>query len=106
MSLDIVGGSTAETCFGPELTRLVWLAWTPVMLGVLAVINASAYTSVMASEPIPSADEQWRQHFLARVKILQKSFYLLSLVLMISTVTILLFMSLPLELLTDGTLKK
>jgi hypothetical protein len=99
------GVNTGEACFRSEFTRLVWLAYTPVMLGMLAMLSASAFTTVMASEPIPSADERWRPHFLARVKILQKSFYLLSLVLVTSTVTILLFTSLPLDLLADGILK-
>lgn len=98
-------GNKGEVCFRPEFTRLVWLAYTPVMFGVLAIICASAFTTVMASESIPSADEQWRPHFLARVNILQKSFYLLSLVLVTSTVAIFLFTSLPLDLLTDNTLK-
>ena len=99
------GGHTGEACFRPEFTRLVWLAWTPVMLGVLAIMIASAFTTVMASEPIPSADEQWRPQFLTRVKLLQKSFYMLSLVLVTSTVTIFQFSSLPLDLLTDQPLK-
>lgn len=98
-------GSTAEACFRPEITKLFWLANTPVMLGVLAMISAGAFSTVMASESIPSVDEQWRLHFLTRVKILQKSFYLLSLVLVTSTVTILLFTSLPLDLLADSTTK-
>ena len=99
------GGNSGEACFLPKPTRLVWLAYTPVMLGVLAIISASAFSSVLASEPIPSADEHWRPCFLARIKIVQKSFYLLSLVLVTSTVTILLFTSLPSELLTDMALK-
>lgn len=99
------GGHTGEACFRPEFTRLVWLAWTPVILGVLAVILSSAFTTVMASEPISSADAQWRPQFLVRVKLLQKSFYLLSLVLVTSTVTIYQFSSLPLDLLADQPLK-
>jgi hypothetical protein len=92
---------TGEACFLPRNTRLVWLAYTPVMLGMLAIMMASAFTTVMASAPIPSADKQWRPHFLSRIKLLQKSFYLLSLVLVTSTITILYFTSLPLELLDD-----
>lgn len=102
---DLGGGNTGEACFRPEFTKLFWLAYTPIMFGVLAMISASAFTTVMASESMPSADEQWRLHFLARIKILQKSFYLLSLVLVTSTVTILLFTSLPLDLMADGTSK-
>jgi hypothetical protein len=99
------GGNTGEACFLPKPTRLVWLAYTPILLGILAIISASAFTGVLASEPIPPDDEHWRPNFLARIKILQKSFYLLSLVLVTSTLTILLFTSLPLELLADATLK-
>lgn len=103
--LDPDGGHTGEACFRPEPTRLVWLAYTPIMLGVMAVVIASAFTTVMASAPIPSAVESWRPEFLARVKLLQKSFYLLSLVLVTSTITIFQFSSLPLDLLTDQPLK-
>jgi len=95
------GGHTGEACFLPKNTRLVWLAYTPIILGMLAIMTASAFTTVMASAPIPSADKQWRPHFLSRIKLLQKSFYLLSLVLVTSTITILYFTSLPLELLKD-----
>lgn len=98
---DVDSGSTGEACFRPELTKLVWLAYTPVLFGVLAMISASAFTAIMASTPMPSVDEQWRPNFLVRVSILQKSFYLLSLVLVTSTVTIMLFTSLPLELLAE-----
>lgn len=97
--LDPNGGHTGEACFREENTRLVWLAYTPVMLGVLAIIVASAFTTVMASQAIDSPEEQWRPSFLSRIKLLQKSFYLLSLVLVTSTITILLFASLPTELL-------
>lgn len=96
------GGHTGEACFLPRNTRLVWLAYTPIMLGILAIMTASTFTTVMASQPIPTADMQWRPNFLARVKLLQKSFYLLSLVLVTSTITILYFTSLPLELLKDN----
>ena len=99
------GGHTGEACFLPKTTRLVWLAYSPIFLGVLAIIFASAFTTVMASQKITSDDEQWRPIFLSRIKLLQKSFYLLSLVLVTSTVTILLFSSLPLNLLTDLALK-
>lgn len=102
---DTTGGHTGEACFLPRNTRLVWLAYSPVLLGVLAIIFASAFTTVMASQTITSNDEQWRPIFLTRIKLLQKSFYLLSLVLVTSTVAILLFSSLPLNLLTDPELK-
>lgn len=99
-----VDSHTGEACFHARNTRLVWLAYTPIMLGMLAVMMASVFTTVMASAPIPSADKQWRPQFLSRIKLLQKSFYLLSLVLVTSTITILYFTSLPLELLKDNAL--
>ena len=105
----LVGGlhtlGPGVACYEPKATSLDWLAWTPVMFGVLAMISASAFTTIMASEPIPSADEQWRPNFLARVKILQKSLYVLSLVLVTSTITIKEFTSLPLELLENNIFK-
>jgi len=103
--LDPNGGHTGEACFRAEYTRLVWLAYTPIMFGVLAIIFASTFATVMASQAMPSPEEQWRPYFLSRIKLLQKSFYLLSLVLVTSTITILLFTSLPAELLdTKGSL--
>lgn len=102
---DISGGHTGEACFQPRLTKLVWLAWAPAILGMLAIIVASAFTTVMASESIPSDDKQWRSIFLARIKLLQKSLYLLSMVLITSTVTIYQFSSLPLDLLTNQPFK-
>lgn len=102
---DLDGGHAGEACFSTVINKLEWLAWAPVMLGVLAVITASTFATVMASQPIPSADKQWRPVFLERIKLLQKSFYLLSLVLVSSTVTIFQFSSLPLDLLADQPLK-
>jgi len=98
--------SNVEACFQTDkYSKLVWLAWTPAILGMLAIIVASAFTTVMASESIPSDDEQWRSIFLARIKLLQKSLYLLSMVLITSTVSIYQFSSLPLDLLTNQPFK-
>lgn len=72
---------------------------------MLAMTVTSAHATIMAGESIPTADEQWRPAFLARIKLLQKSLYLPSLVLVTSTVTIFHFSSLPLDLLTDQSLK-
>ena len=102
---DLDGGHTGEACFLARNTRLVWLAYTPIAFGMLAVVVATAFTTVLASQSIPAADKQWRLHFLSRIKLLQKSFYLLSLVLVTSTITILYFTSLPLDLLADVQLK-
>ena len=102
---DLNGGHAGEACFSTVINKLEWLAWTPVMLGVLAVITASTFATIMASQPIPSGDKQWRPAFLERIKLLQKIFYLLSLVLVSSTVTIFQFSSLPLDLLADQSLK-
>lgn len=96
---------SGEACFLARNTRLVWLAYTPIIFGMLAIVAASAYTTVLASQSIPAADKEWRPQFLTRIKLLQKSFYLLSLVLVTSTVTILYFTSLPQDLLADAQLK-
>jgi len=100
------GGQTGEACFLSRNTRLVWLAYTPIALGILAIIVASAFTTVLASQSISSADKEWRPQFLSRIKLLQKSFYLLSLVLVTSTITILYFTSLPQDLLTTSEFKQ
>lgn len=102
---DLNGGHSGEACFLARNTRLVWLAYTPIIFGMLAIVAASAYTTVLASQSIPAADKEWRPQFLTRIKLLQKSFYLLSLVLVTSTVTILYFTSLPQDLLADAQLK-
>jgi hypothetical protein len=102
---DLDGGHTGEACFLSRNTRLVWLAYTPIAFGMLAIVVATAFTTVLASQSIPGGDKQWRLHFLSRIKILQKCFYLLSLVLVTSTITILYFTSLPLDLLADAQLK-
>jgi hypothetical protein len=83
----------------------VWLAWVPMILGLLTIIMAISFSTIMAGEAIPSADEQWKPTFLARIKLLQKCFYLLSFILVTSTVSIFHFLSLPLELLADQPLK-
>lgn len=99
-------GPNVEACFlTDEYSKLVWLAWAPSTLGILAMIVASAFTTVMASESIPSDDKQWRSIFLARIKLLQKSLYLLSMVLITSTVSTYQFSSLPLDLLTNQPFK-
>lgn len=102
---DLDGGHTGEACFLSRNTRLVWLAYTPIAFGMLAIVAASAFTTVLASQSIPTSDQQWRQLFLSRIKLLQKSFYLLSLVLVTSTITILYFTTLPQDLLADAQLK-
>jgi len=99
-------GSDIKACFAPDTySKLVWLAWSPTALAILAMIVASAFTTVMASESIPSDDEQWRSNFLVRIKLLQKSLYLLSMILITSTLSTYQFYSLPLDLLTDQPFK-
>ena len=100
--LDKDSGHTGHSCFGKDYNRLYWLANGPTFLGALAIIVTSSFSTVMASEPINSTGELWRQHFLARVKLLQKCFYLLCLVLVTSTITIYQFSSLPIELIASN----
>lgn len=101
---DPSGAHSGTACFEKRLTHLVWLAYLPIFLGVLAIILATTFTIAMASQAINKAGAQWREQFLERVKNLQKSFYLMSVVLVSSTITILLFTSLPIDLLKDQVL--
>jgi hypothetical protein len=97
----------AGECFSAGISHLTWLAWVPTFsgIGATAFAAAFAYGSVRGLPPRRSADNEteWRAGLDARVQALQKAVYLLSAVLVSSTVTITLFAHLPVGLLPGGT---
>jgi hypothetical protein len=95
----------AGQCFAEtDISRLTWLAWIPTFSGMGAVAVAAAF-AYASGRDLPTAhdknDPAWREALDRRVKALQRSVYLLSAVLVSSTITITLFAHLPGGLLTD-----
>jgi len=97
---------TLPGCFGVDgLSRLTWLAWLPTFSGMAAVALAAAfaYGTTCVSTSIGDSDDRsssgWRETLELRVKALQQSVYLLSAVLVSSTITITHFSHLPVGLL-------
>ncbi|MEQ8354257.1 MAG: hypothetical protein RH942_01860 [Kiloniellaceae bacterium] len=92
-------------CFAEDNTsRLTILAWIPTFsgMGAVAFAAAFAYANTRALTQKRSKDESaWRESLDQRIKALQRSVYLLSAVLVSSTVTITLFTHLPTGLVTD-----
>lgn len=97
----------AGECFGTGISHLTWLAWIPTFsgIGATAFAAAFAYGAVRGLPPRGRADDEgeWRAALDVRVQALQKAVYLLSAVLVSSTITITLFAHLPVGLLPGGT---
>ncbi|MGD1878790.1 MAG: hypothetical protein ACFB13_14985 [Kiloniellaceae bacterium] len=88
-----------------DISPLTWLAWVPTFAGIATVAFAAAFAYASTrSLPAPQAhdDAAWRAALDQRIQALQRSVYLLSAVLVSSTITITLFAHLPAGLLTDG----
>ena len=98
---------TSPGCFGGGISRLTWLAWLPTFSGMIAVAVAAAFAYATTCVSPPSAAEEdrstpaWRETLSLRVKALQHSVYLLSAVLVSSTITITHFAHLPVGLLAN-----
>lgn len=96
-------------CHSPELndlcepylwgvSKLALLVCGPAFLGIVAVLSASG-VAVVTVRDIPEDDETiWRQLFSQRVHNLQECFYILSAVLVTSTLSAAIFFHLPIEL--------
>ena len=84
-----------EDCLSRERDMLTWLAWFPLFLGMSAALFAAAFAHADAGGLPHVRDREWRSAFTTRIKALQRSFYLLSLVLVSSTFTISLFSHMP-----------
>lgn len=88
-----------------EISGLTLLAWIPTFSGMAAVAFAAAfaYANTRALPARSALDETaWKDALSLRVEVLQRSVYLLSAVLVSSTVTIMLFAHLPSGLVADG----
>jgi hypothetical protein len=98
---------TSPGCFVPGVSRLTWLAWLPTFSGMGAVAFAASFAYASACDmPLftGSGDRNspaWREALAMRVTALQRSVYLLSAVLVSSTITITDFAHLPVGLLTS-----
>jgi len=98
---------TSPGCFAGGISRLTWLAWLPTFSGMAAVAFAAAFAYATASDQVSGANCDrnspiWREALEMRIKALQRSIYLLSAVLVSSTITIADFAHLPVGLLTSN----
>jgi len=88
-----------------DIRRLTLLAWIPTFFGMAAVSLAASFAYANACALPPSRDGNdpaWRDAIALRIKALQRSVYLLSAVLVSSTITITLFAHLPIGLVADS----
>lgn len=93
-------------CFLKDnVSRLTLLAWIPTFSGMGAVAFAAAF-AYANSRALPNvrdpADPAWRAALDRRIKALQRAVYLLSAVLVSSTITITVFAHLPAGLVADS----
>ncbi len=100
---DLVNGGE---CFaGDKITGLTALAWVPAFIGMAAVGFGGAFAYATARD-LPTMGEKgepaWREALDGHIKALQRTVYLLSAVLVSSTITITLFAHLPVGLLADS----
>jgi|GEM_PF-4603324 len=80
------------------VSKLALLVCIPAISGIVAVLSASGVAIVAVSD-IPEENEAtWRQLFSQRVHNLQECFYVLSVVLVTSTLSAAIFFHLPIEL--------
>ncbi|MDH3596053.1 MAG: hypothetical protein OEU09_20780 [Rhodospirillales bacterium] len=84
-----------------DFTKLSILVYIPTLFGMVAVITAAALATAAAGELPRRSDGEWRRQFVVRVRMLQQAFYVLSAVLVTSTITIMLFFQLPVALAGD-----
>ncbi len=103
---DLSTALTSPGCFSGWISHLTWLAWLPTFSGMAAVAVAAAYATACVSPSSAGSGERstaaWREALELRVKALQHSLYLLSAVLVSSTITITQFSHLPVGLLTSS----
>ena len=95
-------------CYADGITHLTVLAWIPTFAGMATVAFASAFaysTACDLQQRDAESDRnspEWRESLEQRIKTLQRSVYLLSAVLVSSTITITVFAHLPVGLLKSG----
>ncbi len=84
------------------VSKLALLVCVPTILGIVAVLSASG-VAVVTVRDIPEDDKTiWRQHFSQRIHNLQECFYVLSAVLVTSTLSAATFFHLPIELIDQN----
>lgn len=88
------------TCQGGPPSVLMALASVPTIAGLIAAAFAAALAS-SAADPLPETEGAWRAGFTRHIRTLQHAFYALSAVLITSTVTIMLFLMLPVAIAAD-----
>ena len=84
-----------DDCFSRGVSTLTLLAWIPTFLGMGAVLFAAAFAHAALGGLPHVRSGEWRAAFTGRIEAIQRSFYTLSLVLVSSTFTIMLFSHLP-----------
>jgi hypothetical protein len=104
---DLVAGGLASSPLLPDIifdaSALSLSAWVLTGFGVAAVVTATMAASI-AARPLPFEDtesETWKTLFSQRVKLLQSDLYVLSLVLVSSTINAGLYFHLPVTLYSD-----
>lgn len=83
-----------------EVTPISIAAGIPFLMGAIALIFAVPVGAAAASFP-SNEQTDWNKEFAARVHWLQQAFYALSIVLVTSTVSLMLFFQLPVEIAVD-----
>lgn len=105
MALETAGlptGLAGDGCFAAgEISKLTLLAWIPTFAGMGAVVFAAAAAHGIAGGLPPPGTPEWREAVDRRIDALEKAFYVLSAVLVSSTIAITLFARLPVGLLRE-----
>ena len=101
LAADVAGHLTPAACIGGAPSRLLLMAGLPAMAGIVAAIVAACVAATVRAPIEAAGEEAWRAEFSRRRQMLHRAFYAASAVLVTSTVTIKLFLELPLSLATD-----
>jgi hypothetical protein len=101
---DLIAGGLKSSPLLPDIafkaSALSISAWVLTGFGVAAVVTATMAAGV-AARPLPQTgteSEAWKEQFSQRVKLLQSDLYVLSLVLVSSTINASLYFHLPVTL--------
>jgi len=91
-------------CFAPGgISTLTLLAWIPTFSGMGAALFAAACADGSVTNLPSRTEPNWQAALDGRIRTLERSVYVLSAVLVSSTITITLFARLPLGLFPDGS---
>lgn len=97
----------SQNCRGSEASMLLWLALVPVIAGSIAAICATGVVAGSVSHTTSQTRAcDWKTAFPVTTVILQRMFYIVSAILVTSTVAIMLFLQLPVALTgTDSVIR-